>query len=56
LGIVTANASDPPQSEPLVPWWSFGKTVLAAAALKLVEQRRLSLDALIAGAPYTLRH
>ncbi|MDP3749900.1 MAG: serine hydrolase domain-containing protein [Phenylobacterium sp.] len=28
----------------LVPWWSFGKTVIAATALRLVEQGRLSLD------------
>ncbi len=28
----------------IVPWWSFGKTILAATALRLVEQRRLSLD------------
>jgi CubicO group peptidase (beta-lactamase class C family) len=39
----------------VVPWWSYGKTVLAAAALALVEQGRLSLDAPISGAPYTLR-
>jgi len=56
LGIVTANANDTPQPEPLVPWWSFGKTVLAAAALRLVDLQRLSLDAPIAGAGYTLRH
>lgn len=36
-----------------VPWWSFGKTIIAATALRLVEQRRLSLDALLGG--YTLR-
>ncbi len=27
------------------PWWSFTKTVLAGAALVLVDQRKLRLDA-----------
>lgn len=39
--------------ELIVPWWSFGKTILAAAALRLVEQQRLSLDRSLGG--YTLR-
>jgi len=39
-----------------VPWWSFTKTALAAAALKLVAEGRLALDAPIAGRPYTLLH
>jgi D-alanyl-D-alanine carboxypeptidase len=38
-----------------VPWWSFTKTALAAAALTLVAQGRLVLDEPIAGRPYTLR-
>ena len=37
------------------PWWSFGKTVIAAAALALVEQGRLNLDAPLAGEAFTLR-
>ena len=37
------------------PWWSFTKTVLAVAALRLVEQGRLDLDALRPGKPYSLR-
>ena len=40
----------------LLPWWSFTKTVLAAAALALVADSRLSLDAPVAGHPFTLRH
>ena len=32
-----------------VPWWSFTKTVLAAAALVLVDAGRLTLDAPLAG-------
>jgi len=40
----------------LAPWWSFTKTVLAAAALVLVADGRLSLDALVHGRPFTLRH
>lgn len=38
-----------------VPWWSFAKTVLAAAALVLVAEDRLSLDAPLRNRPYTLR-
>lgn len=38
-----------------VPWWSFSKTVLAAAALALVRDRRLALDETLTGRPYTLR-
>jgi len=32
------------KSNTLVPWWSFGKTVLATGILKLVEKDLLSLD------------
>ncbi|MGZ5983957.1 MAG: serine hydrolase domain-containing protein, partial [Caulobacteraceae bacterium] len=39
----------------LFPWWSFTKTVLAVAALRLVEQGRLELDTPRAGKPWTLR-
>jgi len=39
----------------LFPWWSFTKTVLAIAALRLVEQGRLDLDAPRPGKPYTPR-
>ena len=38
-----------------LPWWSFGKTVLASSALVLVAQGRLQLDAPVGGRPYTLR-
>ena len=38
-----------------VPWWSFSKTVIAAAALTLVRDCRLSLDDLLPNQPYTLR-
>ena len=47
-----AVASD---SDVPVPWWSFGKTVLATAALVLVAQDRLSLDVPLPGGPFTLR-
>jgi CubicO group peptidase (beta-lactamase class C family) len=39
-GAVTAGAGDVMS----VPWWSFSKTVVAATALRLVDQGRLSLD------------
>ncbi len=38
-----------------VPWWSFTKTVIAAAALALVRDGRLALDERLDGRPYTLR-
>lgn len=38
-----------------VPWWSFTKTVLAAAALALVRDGRLTLDERLTDRPYTLR-
>lgn len=44
-----------PLRQSVVPWWSFTKTVLATAALKLVAQERLSLDDPFNGRPYTLR-
>ena len=37
------------------PWWSFTKTVLAVAAMRLVEAGRLELDAPRPGQPFTLR-
>jgi D-alanyl-D-alanine carboxypeptidase len=38
-----------------VPWWSFTKTVLAAAALVLVARGRLALDEPLDTRPFTLR-
>jgi CubicO group peptidase (beta-lactamase class C family) len=38
-----------------IPWWSFTKTVIAAAALALCRDGRLSLDRMLP-AGYTLRH
>jgi len=42
-------------STALFPWWSFTKTVLAIAALRLVEEGCLSLDDPRPGKPFTLR-
>lgn len=39
----------------LFPWWSFTKTALAIAALRLVEQGRVQLDDLRPGKRFTLR-
>jgi len=44
------------ESQRIVPWWSFTKTVLAAAALALVRDRLIALDGLLPGKPYSLRH
>lgn len=38
-----------------LPWWSFGKKVLAAAALALVRDGLLELDAELADGPFSLR-
>jgi CubicO group peptidase (beta-lactamase class C family) len=38
-----------------VPWWSVTKTAIAAAALTLVGEGRLDLDARLEGRTYTLR-
>jgi D-alanyl-D-alanine carboxypeptidase len=38
-----------------VPWWSFTKTALAAAALQLVGRGHFRLDESINGRPFTLR-
>lgn len=38
-----------------VPWWSVTKPLIAAAALRLVERRRLDLDARLPGRGFTLR-
>lgn len=43
-----------PSAAPL-PWWSFGKTVIAAAALALVRDGLLALDDEVAEGPFTLR-
>jgi hypothetical protein len=56
LGLITAEAIEHPEPQPLVPWWSFSKTAIAAAALVLVDRGKLDLDSHIPRAPYTLRH
>jgi len=38
-----------------MPWWSLSKTVIAAAALALVQRERLTLDDPVVGESYTLR-
>src|SRR6476659_2367661 len=48
--VAVGDVADPP-----VLWWSFTKTVLAAAALVLVDAGRLTLDTPLAGQHYTLR-
>lgn len=39
-----------------MPWWSFTKTAIAAAALTFVAQDEIGLDDALPGKPYTLRH
>ena len=50
-GVVVESSGDAAD----VPWWSFTKTVLAAAALTLVRDGRLTLDEQLPTRPYTLR-
>jgi CubicO group peptidase (beta-lactamase class C family) len=50
-----AGRLQPGASTARVPWWSFSKTLLAAAALRLAAADRLALDAPHAGHPFTLR-
>lgn len=38
-----------------VPWWSFGKVVIAAAVLRLADERALTLDRPVEGQPFTPR-
>nr|WP_180206968.1 serine hydrolase domain-containing protein [Pseudomonas sp. SbOxS1]NYU07297.1 beta-lactamase family protein [Pseudomonas sp. SbOxS1] len=45
----------PEQPDTTVPWWSFSKTVLAAAALTLVRDRLVNLDDRVVEGPFTLR-
>jgi CubicO group peptidase (beta-lactamase class C family) len=51
-GVVTQSHD----ADRLVPWWSFTKTVLAAAALVLVRDSLVALDEPVGDKPYTLRH
>lgn len=48
--LVSGAIEDPP-----VSWWSYTKTVLAAAALVLVDAGKLALDEPLPGRAYTLR-
>jgi CubicO group peptidase (beta-lactamase class C family) len=45
----------PAQADEPLPWWSFGKMVIAAAALSLVRDGLLELDEAVAEGPFTLR-
>ena len=58
LHVALASAGHPLAHAPTqsaLPWWSFGKTVLAAAALALVRDGLLELDAELADGPFSLR-
>jgi CubicO group peptidase (beta-lactamase class C family) len=54
-----SNSAPPPheaQHDATVPWWSFTKTVLSAAALTLVRDGLVGLDDAVPEGPFTLRH
>lgn len=54
---VVANGSllTPEHCDTTLPWWSFTKTVLAAAALTLVRDGLVELDHSVAEGPFSLR-
>jgi CubicO group peptidase (beta-lactamase class C family) len=53
--IDSRDGPDLEADEHRVPWWSFTKTALAVAALKLVANGLLRLDDPVDGRPFTLR-
>jgi CubicO group peptidase (beta-lactamase class C family) len=56
LAVVNSEGSlEHGSSAAIVPWWSFTKTLIAVAALKLAEKRALALDEPVANRPYTPR-
>ncbi len=55
IAIENGAAAAADGAERLVPWWSFTKTVVAAAALVLVSKGRLALDEPLVGRAFTLR-
>ena len=53
---LTNGQPSSPEASPIsVPWWSFGKTVLAATALTLVRDGLVDLDQPLPESPFTLR-
>jgi CubicO group peptidase (beta-lactamase class C family) len=53
--VANGQSITPDRLEPVVAWWSFTKTVLAATALSLVRDRLVGLDDPLPGEPFTLR-
>jgi CubicO group peptidase (beta-lactamase class C family) len=53
--VLNGRAASSQTAGPVVPWWSFTKTVLAATALTLVRDGLLALDDRVAEGPFTLR-
>lgn len=53
--VETTGALTATSARQVVPWWSFTKTLIAAAALRLAEAGRLDLDARLPKRPFTLR-
>lgn len=53
--IVNGTLQPAAQPEAVLPWWSVGKTVIAAAALSLVQDGRVELDEPLPAGPFSLR-
>lgn len=53
--LINGRLQAPDPTDPIVPWWSFTKTVLAATALSLVRDGLIGLDDAVLDQPFTLR-
>lgn len=53
--VLNGQAHQLDYSDPITPWWSFTKTVLAATALSLVRDGLIELDEPVLNQPFTLR-
>lgn len=56
MDMILVSTTSAKAALPVVPWWSFSKTAIAATALVLVRDGLLHLDDLQPDTPYTLRH
>lgn len=53
--IITHSQTITDKNDKAVPWWSFTKTIMASAILKLVEQNKIDLDSCLEGQRFTYR-
>jgi CubicO group peptidase (beta-lactamase class C family) len=53
--IIRNSETYPDKNDKATPWWSFTKTVMATAILKLVETGKINLDSCLEGKTFTYR-